>query len=143
MDERKRQADRFRNASARRAKRVQLLGVDHPSCAICGYDRNPASLEAHHIAGEANQELSILLCRTCHDDLSDTAIDTLGDLRRRYADREPLEILAALLQGLADFFRSLSDSMEAWASWCRAAGPYLREQLGVRWWEAVPVSVPR
>ena len=78
MDERKRQADRFRNASARRAKRVQLLGVDHPSCAICGYDRNPASLEAHHIAGEANQELSILLCRTCHDNLSDTAIDTMG-----------------------------------------------------------------
>lgn len=143
MDERKQQITRSRSASARRAKRLQLLGVHQPSCAICGYHRNPVSLEAHHIAGEANQELSVLLCRTCHDDLSDTAIDTLGDLRRRYADRDPLEILAALLQGLVDFFRSLSNSMEAWASWCRAAGPHLRERLGVRWWEAVPVLVPR
>jgi hypothetical protein len=143
VDERKQQAERSRSASSRRAKRLQLLGVENPSCGICGYHRNPASLEAHHIAGEANQELSILLCRTCHDDLSDTAIDTLGDLRRRYAGRDPLEILAALLQGLADFFRSLSDSMEAWASWCRAAGPYLRQRVGARWWEAVSVRVPR
>jgi hypothetical protein len=143
MEDHQQRTERSRSASARRAKRIQLLGVESPTCAICGYHRNPASLEAHHTAGEANQELSILLCRTCHDDLSDTAIDTLGDLRRRYADRDPLEILAALLQGLVDFFRSLSDSMEAWASWCRAAGPYLREQVGVRWWEAIPVPVPR
>src|ERR1700722_15987593 len=98
MDDWKRQVERSRSASARRAKRIQLLGVDKPNCAICGYNKNPASLEAHHIAGEANQELSVLLIRTYHEDLSGVAIDTLGDLRRRRADRDPLEILATLLQ---------------------------------------------
>jgi hypothetical protein len=134
---------RARSASARRAKRIQLLGVDNPACAICGYHRNPASLECHHIAGEANQELSVLLCRTCHDDLSDTAIDTVGDLRRRYATREPLDVLAALLHGLADFLRALSDSIETWAFWCRAISPLLKERLGANWWQAIPIPVPR
>jgi hypothetical protein len=143
MDELKRRAAQARSASARRAKRRQLLGVDHPSCAICGYDRNPASLEVQHVAGEANQELSVLLCRTCHDDLSDTEIETLGELRLRRADRDPLEALGALLQGLVNFLRSLGDSLEAWSTWCRTAGPWLRERLGIRWWEAIPVQAPR
>lgn len=144
MDERKRQqAEQSRNASARRAKRLQLLGTPNPACAVCGYYRNPASLEVHHVAGEANQELSVLLCRTCHDDQSDMAIDTLGDLRRRHADRDPLEVLGALLQGLVNFLRSLSYTLEAWAFWCQKAGLHLREELGPRWWEAVPVAVPR
>lgn len=143
VDERQRHVERARSAAARRAKRVQLLGVDNPSCTICGYHRNPASLEAHHVAGEANQELSVLLCRTCHDDLSDAAIDTLGDLRRRHADRDPLEVLAALLQGLADFSRSFGDSLEAWASWCRAASPHLKERLGTGWWQSIPIPAPR
>jgi hypothetical protein len=143
MDDLKQQATQARSASVRRAKRLQLLGTGNPACAICGYHRNPASLEVHHVAGEANQELSVLLCRTCHDDLSDTAIETLGNLRRRRADRDPLEVLGALLQGNVIFFRSLADSLEAWASWCRKTGPYLSQHLGPRWWEAVPVAVPR
>jgi hypothetical protein len=143
MDDRKRKVERSRSASTRRSKRVQLLGIEKPSCAICGYNRNPASLEAHHIAGEANQELSVLLCRTCHDDLSDTAVDTLGDLRWRYAHRDSLEVLAALLQGLVDFLRSLSDSLEAWSSWCRAASSHLRQRLGMDWWQTISIAVPR
>jgi hypothetical protein len=143
MDDRQRKIERARSNAARRAKRIQLLGVENPSCAICGYNRNPASLEAHHIAGEANQELSVLLCRTCHDDLSDTAIDTLGELRLRCADREPLEVLAALMQGLADFLQALVDSLRAWALWCRAASPFLKKSLGVGWWKAIPFPVPR
>jgi hypothetical protein len=84
MDDRQRNIERARSNAARRAKRTQLLGVENPSCAICGYNQNPASLEAHHIAGEANQELSVLLCRTCHDDLSDTAIVKLPGFRGHF-----------------------------------------------------------
>jgi hypothetical protein len=143
MDDRTRLPDRPRASSTRKAKRLQMLGTGSPSCAVCGFHRNSTSLEVHHIAGEANQELSVILCRTCHDDLSDTAIDTLGDLRRRYANRDPLTVLGALLQGLADFLRPLGDSLEAWATWCLATGPHLSERLGPQWWKALPAAAPR
>ena len=131
-----------RRTAARRDKRLLRFGTDTPSCAACGYHRRTASLQVHEPGGEANQELSMFVCRNCHDELTDAGIDSLGDLRLRIEDRDPLEIIAALLLGLVDFLQLLTDKLKEWARWCQEAGPYLQETAGPRWWEPMQVAVP-
>ena len=131
-----------RRAAARRDKRLLRFGTDTPSCAACGYHRRTASLQVHEPGGKANQELSMLVCRNCHDELTDAGIDSLGDLRLRVEDRDPLEIIAALLLGLVDFLQLLTDKLKEWARWCQEAGPHLQETAGPRWWEPMRVAVP-
>jgi hypothetical protein len=95
------------------------------------------------VAGKANQkDLEVLLCRNHHGELTDASEDSLGDLRQRDADRDPLTRLAAMLAGLADFFRLLADHFENWGEWLIAAAKYILEALGPRWWANVDLDVP-
>jgi hypothetical protein len=134
---------RARAREGRHERKRQLLGVSDPSCAVCGYDQVPSLVEAHHVAAEANQPtLVVAVCRNHHGELSDAAEDSLGDLRLRDADRDPLTRLAGLFGGLADFLRLLADQLDSWADWLLAAAAYLISQLGAGWWNALSVAVP-
>lgn len=132
-----------RARAARHERKRQHLGIPNPSCAVCGYDRVPSLVEGHHVAAEANQpSLTVALCRNHHGELSDAAEDSLGDLRLRDAQCDPLVRLAALFAGLGDFLRLLADQLELWADWLLAAAAYLGAQLGLNWYEQLPVQVP-
>ena len=51
--------ERRRQAACRR------LGTDDPRCVICGED-DWRCLELHHVAGRANDDAGVILCRNCH-----------------------------------------------------------------------------
>jgi hypothetical protein len=132
-----------RSRESRRERKRQRLGSAHPACAACGYDRVPSLVEAHHVAAAANDaQLVVLLCRNHHGELSDAAEDSLGVLRRRDAERDPLTRLAGMMLGLADFLTLLAECLEDWAQWLLAAAAALIELLGQGWWEQVPCQVP-
>lgn len=127
----------------RHEKKRQRLGSPRPSCAVCGYNGVPSVVEGHHVAAEANQPtLTVALCRNHHGELSDAAEDSLGDLRKRDADRDPLTRLAALFAGLVDFLRLLADQLEAWEDWLLAAAAYLATKLEHGWWNDLSAPVP-
>jgi hypothetical protein len=130
-----------RNTQMRRGKRLLRFGVDDPSCAVCGYNKLP-SLQIHEPAGQANQQVSMVLCRNHHDELSDRGIDSLCDLRKRDPARDPLTVLAALFRGLIDFLELLCETLEGWSNWLIAAGAHLTESMGPQWWDNIPVAVP-
>jgi hypothetical protein len=122
------------NAENRRERKRQRLGSANPACALCGYDRLPSLVEAHHVAGAANDaRLVVALCRNCHGELSDAAEDSLGALRLRDEERDPLTRLAAMMLGLADLFRLLGETFEKWAQYLRLIADVLRKLLGNDW----------
>jgi len=47
-------------------KTVQLAG----RCLFCGYNRDPRVLEAHHIIGKKRGGPLVILCPTCHRELT-------------------------------------------------------------------------
>ncbi len=104
----------------RKTRRLRILGPD-AACGLCG-QANPAALirvnrsvlEVHHLAGEANDaDLTVVLCRNCHaihhEALRDLGVDLTRD------DRPRMDLLAAVLRGLASFFALLGASLLAWA----------------------------
>lgn len=53
------------NPEIRRQAALRRLGCDDPRCVRCGEDE-PSCLELHHIAGQAYDDATIILCRNCH-----------------------------------------------------------------------------
>jgi len=91
---------------ARRQKRLEALGSNHPVC-ICGED-NPHCLELHHIAGQAYGDDLCTVCRNCHRKLSDDQKDhpiPIGKPPVTY------ECIGHMLLGLADFFALLVEKL--------------------------------
>jgi hypothetical protein len=114
-----RQAPSFGAASARRRAEFVSNGYDIPTCALCGLDEI-GLLQLHHLAGDANDELQAPLCLNCHTEQSDLQEDYVGiDLRRRDPERTRRLRLAALLEGLANFFSVLIQTLRSYAAWCR------------------------
>jgi hypothetical protein len=73
-------------------------------------------LEAHHIAGAANDaSLVAVVCRNHHTMLTEAQLGSGVELRHD-GERASLERLAAVLSGLADFFELLTACLRAWAA---------------------------
>jgi hypothetical protein len=83
-------------------------------CVYCG-EQNPLLLQAHHVAGNANDKaLTVVLCRNHHH------LNTLGhlDLGVDLAPAEDaldVDLLIGVLRGLAVFFVLLAEVLVAWA----------------------------
>lgn len=60
-------------------QRGQRLGTQHPICRVCGISDPRVRFERHHIAarfkGHHLSEETVLLCRVCHDRISDMMED--------------------------------------------------------------------
>jgi hypothetical protein len=81
----------------------------NPACNGCG-ESDPAVLEQHHVMGRAHDpKLTIILCRNCHKKATE------GQLREGVplgATTSFPDCLAAMLAGLAAFFRFLADAFD-------------------------------
>ena len=92
---------------ARKQKRHEKLGSNHPVCTICGED-SWECLEQHHIAGQAYSDDLCTVCRNCHRKLSDDQKD-----HPKKIGKEPItnERIGHMLLGLADFFVLLVEKL--------------------------------
>ncbi len=90
----------------RQAKR--RLGSDSPACSHCG-SKDWRTLELHHIAGQAFDAMTVILCKNCHAILSDAQSDhppITGDTPTT------LDRIGRLLINLADFFGQLATKLK-------------------------------
>lgn len=94
---------------ARKQRRLRRLGSNEPRCATCGEDRDQ-TLELHHVAGQAHDETTIILCRNCHRVASDAQRD--HEPTQQSADPH-LEIIGRFLLGLADMLRIVVEKLGA------------------------------
>ena len=85
---------------ARKQKRLEVLGSNHPVCVVCGED-SWQCLEQHHIAGQAYGDDLCNVCRNCHRILSDDQKDHPSQITKNPTS---LETIGHLLLGLADLF---------------------------------------
>ena len=92
---------------ARKQKRLETLGDNHPACVICGED-NPHCLELHHIAGKSYGDELCTVCRNCHRKLSDDQKN-----HPKQIGKPPVthECIGHMLLGLADFFALLVEKL--------------------------------
>ncbi len=86
---------------ARKQRRLEKLGTNEPRCGVCGY-REWEAIEAHHVADHKRDDATVLVCRNCHDILSDDqrdhpALDPNAD--------KVLDCIGHFLLGLADMLR--------------------------------------
>ena len=87
----------------RRQRAIERLGTNNPRCVHCG-ESDPLVLELHHVAGQAYESSTVIVCRNCHRKLSDLQKDHPGKI----ADPpDRLEVIAHSMLGLADFFEFL------------------------------------
>lgn len=105
---------------ARKARRRRKLGPGGP-CMLCGRETlkafrviNYSVIEEDHIVGKAiDPELTVFLCRGCHD--------AQGELRRvhgvelRHEPRPWPELLIDILKGIGLFLISLGEKLVEWA----------------------------
>jgi hypothetical protein len=81
------------------------LGTDNPSCTLCG-EADPATLELHHVAGRAYDDILVIVCRNCHRKQSDPAANEPVP-----ADPPLMERVGHLLVGLAAFLALLVERL--------------------------------
>lgn len=93
----------------RKQRRLRALGSNEPRCATCGEDRWQA-LELHHVAGQAHDETTIILCRNCHRVMSDVQRDH-PPVQLSVDPR--MEALGRFLLGLADMLRIVVEKLIA------------------------------
>ncbi len=89
--------------STRRQRAVERLDTPNPRCVRCP-ENDPIALERHHVAGQAFDASTIILCRNCHRKLSDLQNDHPSKIAN---PPDPLEVIAHFLLGLADLFEFL------------------------------------
>ena len=92
---------------ARKQKRLETLGSNHPVCIICGED-NAHCLELHHLAGQAYGDDLSTVCRNCHRKLSDDQKDHPKAIGK---PPHTFECIGHMLLGLADFFVLLIEKL--------------------------------
>ncbi len=96
------------NKEKRRQKALERLGTNTPRCVHCG-ESDYRCLEAHHIAGRAYDEETVVTCRNCHRKLSDSQ----KDHPNTPAGEDPslLDQIGHFLLGLADLFEMLMQKL--------------------------------
>jgi hypothetical protein len=105
----------------RKQRALQRLGTANPHCVYCGQS-DWRCLELHHILQKRYGDETVIMCRNCHQMLSDDQRDHPPPLTKE----EPclLERVGHFLLGLAGFFATLAD-------WCRDYGKQLID--AARW----------
>ncbi len=96
------------NKEKRRQKALERLGTNTPQCVHCG-ESDHRCLEAHHIAGRAYDEQTVVMCRNCHRKLSDSQKDHPPKVSEK--DPSLLECIGHFLLGLADLFEMLMEKL--------------------------------
>lgn len=84
----------------RRQRALQRLGGGDPRCVFCGED-DPHCLELHHLAGQAYDDTTGILCRNCHRKASDLQRDHPARITK---EPDTAEQIGHFLLGLADLF---------------------------------------
>lgn len=98
---------------ARKQKRLETLGSNHPVCVACGED-SWQCLEQHHIAGQAYGDDLCNVCRNCHRKLSDSQLD-----HPKPSSKTPTtpECIGHMLLCLADFFALLVERLKEFGNY--------------------------
>ncbi|WP_293881252.1 hypothetical protein [Sphingomonas sp.] len=93
----------------RKLRRCEQLGTNEPRCGLCG---NPdwRCIEQHHVADHDCDDMTVLLCRNCHRQMSDAqrdqpAFDPNADFM--------LHTIGRFLLGLADMLRDIVEKLYA------------------------------
>ena len=95
-----------------RERKAKLrLGTDNPRCAHCGRN-DPIGLEAHHIAGRAYDQATVVECGYCHRTLSDWQKDHPKQLTNPPSFEESL---MHFLLGMVDMFELLVKRLREFA----------------------------
>ena len=97
----------------RKQRKCWKLQDRNPACVICGYDRW-TGLERHHIAGRKHHDDTVIVCRTCHSELSDLQLDHLPVAKPRTAI-DPATIGRYLL-GLCDLLSLIIERLREFAA---------------------------
>jgi hypothetical protein len=91
----------------RERQALRRLGSENPACCHCG-NSDWRTLELHHIAGQAFDGLTVILCKNCHAAMSDGQCDHPPIV----ADTPTmLDRIGRLLVNLADFFGQLAGKL--------------------------------
>jgi hypothetical protein len=97
---------------ARRQRAIERLGIKNAKCIYCG-ESDPIVLEKHHIAGQAYDQSTVIVCRNCHRKLSDRQKDHPDKIQD---PPDTAEIIAHFLLGLADLFEFLIEKFREFAA---------------------------
>lgn len=96
----------------RKQNRLEKLGTNEPRCGTCGDDRWQC-IEAHHPAGQAHDQSTVLLCRNCHR----VASDDQRDHPKAAEPSDPtLFAIGRFLLGLADMLRIIVERLALFGS---------------------------
>src|SRR5471030_3389080 len=93
------------NVEIQKQRALHRLGGGHPVCCVCGEDDSRA-LELHHVAGQAYEDLTAILCRNCHRKQPSSLNNS-----KHPTDPPIMERVGHLLIGLADFFVALLEAL--------------------------------
>ena len=96
----------------RKCRALRRLNSNDPKCFRCGED-DWRCLEAHHIAGERYDAMTVVVCRNCHRRLSD---DQLDHPTPAAAADPQLTQIAHFMLGLADALAALIERLRAFAA---------------------------
>lgn len=99
--------DEHDDLERRKRAAFQRLGTDDPRCVTC-HEEDWRCLELHHLAGQAYDSTTGILCRNCHRKLSDPSAN-----RSAPTDPPMLERIGRFLLGLAALFALLADQLKA------------------------------
>ncbi len=108
----------------RKQRALERLGTNTPRCPFCGIDE-PLVFELHHIAGRANGDEALPVCRNCHRILSDGQKDHPPGNSNPPSDSERI---AHFLLGLADMFELLVKRLREFAEKLFASGNRSQDQ---------------
>lgn len=110
-----------RRHSGRAEAAYRRLGTRTPRCGNCGENRWQC-LEAHHVAGQAYDPTTVILCRNCHRMQSNAQRD--HPPKQASAD-EWLELVGRFLLGVADLLAVLVEKFREFGAEliARAAAP--------------------
>lgn len=108
----------------KKQRALQRLGTADPQCKGCE-EADWRCLELHHIAGQAYDDSTAIMCRNCHRKLSDSS-------QNRDAPANPplLERVGRYLLGLASLFQMVATKLHAFGDELVAAAQHCPAPYG-------------
>lgn len=91
----------------RKLRRCEQLGTNDPHCGMCGH-ADWRCIELHHVADHGCDDMTVLLCRNCHRQMSDAErdqppFDPDADVM--------LHTIGRFLIGLADMLKAIVEKL--------------------------------